>query len=73
MGSGMVKENLLYKISLTNFLLMELFSKEIYKVLLKYLHKMVNLSMMDFLKMESNMGQENGTVKMDNLMKVKFI
>lgn len=29
--------------------------------------------MMDFLKMESNMGQENGTVKMDNLMKVKFI
>lgn len=73
MESGMVKENLLYKISLPNFLLMELFSKEIFKVLLKYLHKMANLFMMDFSKMESNMGQENGTVKMDNLMKVKII
>ena len=73
MESGMVKENLLYKISLTNFLLMELFLKEIFKALLKYLHKMANLFMMDFLRTENSMGQGNGTVKTGNLMKVKII
>ena len=73
MESGMVKENLLYKILLTNFLLMELFSTEISKALLKYLNKMANLFMMDCLRMVNSMEQVNGTVKTDNIMKVKII
>ena len=73
MVNGMVKENLLYKIPLTNFLLMELFLTETFKDLEKYLNKMANLFMMDFSRTGNNMGQGNGTVRTDKLMKVKMI
>lgn len=73
MVNGMVKENLLYKIPLTNFLLMELFLTETFKDLEKYLNRMANLFMMDFSRTGNNMGQGNGTVRTDKLMKVKMI